>query len=618
MTINQAAELWGITDRAVRKMCLEGKIAGAKKVNNSWFIPDDTVKPVDARVKSGGYIKDINMTLPVGISDYVRAQSEYYYIDKTLLIKDFLDRKSLVTLFTRPRRFGKTLNMDMLRVFFERSDVDTSAYFKDKEIAKFGSKYMRYQGQYPVIFLSFKDVKFDSLKETLDKIAELLQVEFGRHKELYESKALEEYEKDYYKRIVQKKASKVEISSALENLSRMLDKHYGIAPIIIIDEYDTPIQEGHSKDFYDEIIDFMRTFFSGAFKDNKHLSYGFLTGILRIAQESIFSGLNNITVNTILDDDYSEYFGFTPNEVNKILRDFKLSKKSGEVEDWYDGYVFGSTEIYNPWSVINYVSKKGIPQAYWASAGKNEILEEVLSVATEDINEKLNNLLNYERVVARIDQNVVYRSLIDEPANIYSLLLVAGYLKAAKRDLQLDGTYLCEIEIPNKEIAAVYKSEILSRMVQNGAMRQSTADKIAESLYSNKHTLLQNALVEYMRNSMSFYDAGTEGFYHGLTLGLVALMDNQYCVKSNREAGDGRFDLGLFPRENKYPGIIMEFKWKKDLSEDDLLQLAEEALVQIDDKDYTRDMIDLKINGIVKIGAAFSGKNVKVASMIKE
>lgn len=614
MTINQAAELWGITDRAVRKMCLEGKIPGAKKINKSWSIPDDAMRPNDQRVKNGEYIKDTNRIMPIGISDYVRAQAEYYYIDKTLLIKDFLDRKSLVTLFTRPRRFGKTLNMDMLRVFFEKSDADTGIYFQDKKIAKCGSKYMSYQGKYPVIFLSFKDVKFDSIKETLDKIAELMQVEFGRHNELFESDSLEEYEKDYYQRIVQKVASKVELSSALENLSRMLDKHYGIAPIIIIDEYDTLIQEGHSKDFYDEIIDFMRTFFSGAFKDNKHLSYGFLTGILRVAQESIFSGLNNITVNTIMDDEYSKYFGFTSDEVKRILRDFKLLDRVEEVEEWYDGYVFGSTEIYNPWSVINYVSKKGIPQAYWASAGKNEILEEVLSVATDDINDRLNSLLKEEKVVAKIDQNVVYRSLIDEPANIYSLLMMAGYLKTTKRALQLDGTYLCEIEIPNKEIAAVYKIEIISRMVQTGAIRQSTADKIAESLYSNNHDLLQNALMEYMHNSVSFYDAGAEGFYHGLTLGLVALMDNQYRIKSNRESGVGRFDLGLFPRQSGHPGIIMEFKWEKNLVKADLVKLAEEALEQINDRDYACEMKDLKIDKIVKIGIAFSGKDVEVVS----
>lgn len=614
MTIAEAAGLWGVTERAVRIMCQEGKIVGARKEKNSWVIPDGASRPEDSRVKTGAYIKSAGKTMPVGISDYVRAQSEYYYVDKTLLIKEFLDRKSLVTLFTRPRRFGKTLNMDMLRVFFEQSNIDTSIYFKDKEIAKFGTKYMDYQGKYPVIFLSFKDVKFDSMLETLDKISELLQVEYGRHTELLEGGKLEPYEIEYFERILNKSATKVEISSALENLSRMLDKHYGIAPIIIIDEYDTPIQEGHSRDFYDEIIDFMRTFFSGAFKDNKHLSYGFLTGILRIAQESIFSGLNNITVNTIMDDEYSEFFGFTASEVRDILKDYKLSDKFEEVEKWYDGYIFGQSEIYNPWSVINYVSKKGIPQAYWASAGKNEILEEVLAVATNDIDERLNSLLKGEKVVAKIDQNVVYRSLTEEPANIYSLLLVAGYLKAIRKQIQFDGTYLCEIEIPNMEIAAVFKSEILSHMVQSGAMRQSTADKVAESLYTNNHDLLQTALMEYMHNSMSFFDAGTEGFYHGLTLGIVALMDNQYRIKSNRESGKGRFDLALYPRENQYPGIIFEFKWDKDLTEKELMDLSEEALMQIDDREYVSEMNDLGTASIVKIGAAFSGKNVKIMS----
>lgn len=258
--------------------------------------------------------------LPIGISDYVRVQSEYYYVDKTLLIKDFLDRKPLVSLFTRPRRFGKTMNMDMLRVFFERTDEDTSVYFRDKIIWKCGQEYTAQQGQYPVIFLTFKDVKFETWAATLEKLGGLLQAEFGRHKELLKSDRVADYEKDYFTKILYGKANEVELSAALENLSRMLDAHYDKAPVIIIDEYDTPIQEGYSKDFYDEIIGFMRTFFSGAFKDNKHLSYGFLTGILRIAQESIFSGLNNLSVNSIMDEEYSDCFGFTEPEVQEMMR----------------------------------------------------------------------------------------------------------------------------------------------------------------------------------------------------------------------------------------------------------------------------------------------------------
>ena len=600
----QFAIEWNRSKRAINDLCNKGKIPGAIKEGRKWLIPDDAVRPVDKAAN--------NKSLPIGISDYVRAQADYYYVDKTLLIKEFLDQKPLVSLFTRPRRFGKTLNMDMLRVFFEISEEDTSKYFENKAIWRCGEEYRRQQGQYPVVFLTFKDVKFDSWKATLDKIKDLLQEEFGRHQEIADSDRLAEYEKTYFAKIINGEASEVDLTVSLAKLSQMLTKHYGKAPIIIIDEYDTPIQEGYSKDFYDEIIGFMRNFFSGAFKDNKNLTYGFLTGILRIAQESIFSGLNNLTVNSVMDEKYDQFFGFTASEVRDMLEYYGALDKEAELKDWYDGYLFGSTEIYNPWSVINYISKGCIPQAYWVNTGKNEILEDVLKVATDDITERLYSLLQGERVIAQIDQNVVYRSLSEDPANIYSLLLVAGYLKTPKKELQADGSYLCEVSIPNREIAAVYKSEILSHLLQIGAITRTTANKIAESLYANDYKKLQKAIAEYMDKSISFYDAGAEGFYHGLVLGLIALMDNQYKIKSNRESGDGRYDISLFPREGRYPGIIMELKWKKDLSADELSGLADEALIQIDEKRYDAEMKEDGIQDILKFGIAFSGKKVSV------
>lgn len=611
----QFAIEWNRSKRAINDLCNKGKIPGAIKEGRKWLIPDDAVRPVDKRVSSGKYAKKKvanNKSLPIGISDYVRAQADYYYVDKTLLIKEFLDQKPLVSLFTRPRRFGKTLNMDMLRVFFEISEEDTSKYFENKAIWRCGEEYRRQQGQYPVVFLTFKDVKFDSWKATLDKIKDLLQEEFGRHQEIADSDRLAEYEKTYFAKIINGEASEVDLTVSLAKLSQMLTKHYGKAPIIIIDEYDTPIQEGYSKDFYDEIIGFMRNFFSGAFKDNKNLTYGFLTGILRIAQESIFSGLNNLTVNSVMDEKYDQFFGFTASEVRDMLEYYGALDKEAELKDWYDGYLFGSTEIYNPWSVINYISKGCIPQAYWVNTGKNEILEDVLKVATDDITERLYSLLQGERVIAQIDQNVVYRSLSEDPANIYSLLLVAGYLKTPKKELQADGSYLCEVSIPNREIAAVYKSEILSHLLQIGAITRTTANKIAESLYANDYKKLQKAIAEYMDKSISFYDAGAEGFYHRLVLGLIALMDNQYKIKSNRESGDGRYDISLFPREGRYPGIIMELKWKKDLSADELSGLADEALIQIDEKRYDAEMKEDGIQDILKFGIAFSGKKVSV------
>lgn len=617
-TCKEKALEWNVSPRSVNDMCKKGRIQGAIKEKGSWLIPDDSPKPMDGRVSNGKYIKK-NMvakaevkSLPIGISDYVRAQEEYYYVDKTLLIKEFLDQKPLVSLFTRPRRFGKTLNMDMLRVFFEISDKNTSKYFADKNIWQCGEEYRSHQGKYPVIFLTFKDVKFDTWDATIDKIRGLLQEEYGRHQELLNSDKLSQYEKEYFTKIISATANEVELTSSLERLSKMLASHYDKAPVIIIDEYDTPIQEGYSKDFYNEIIGFMRNFFSGAFKDNKNLSYGFLTGILRIAQESIFSGLNNLTVNSVMDEEYDSFFGFTESEVKAMLSYYGVSDKEEELKDWYDGYLFGSEEIYNPWSVINYISKGCLPQAYWVNTGKNEILDDVLRVATDDITERLYDLLQGERVVARIDQNVVYRSLAEDPANIYSLLLVAGYLKTPKKELQADGSYLCEVSIPNREIAAVYKSEILSHFLQTGAITRTTANKIAESLYANDYKKLQSVIGEYMDKSISFFDGGAEGFYHGLMLGLIALMDNQYKIKSNRESGDGRFDVSLIPREKRYPGIILELKWKEKLSDVELEKWSNEALKQIGELRYDSEMKEDGITEILKFGIAFSGKKVCV------
>lgn len=612
----EISALWGISERRVTQFCKDGKIPGAVRAGKQWQIPDDAKRPSDSRIVTGQYVKteteEGKKPLPVGISDYIRAQSEYYYVDKTLLIKEFLDRKSFVSLFTRPRRFGKTLNMDMLRVFFEISDEDTSKYFTDKAIWKCGDEYRKHQGKYPVIYLTFKDVKYDSWEATFTKIAGLLQEEFGRHSELRTSDKLEKYEKDYFEKVLDGRADVIELSASLQRLSKMLAEHYRKAPVIIIDEYNTPIQEGYSKEFYDEIIGFMRNFFSGAFKDNSNLSYGFLTGILRIAQESIFSGLNNLTVNSIMDEEYDGFFGFTEDEVNKMLAYYGASDKEEELRNWYDGYYFGNKEIYNPWSVISYLSRGCLPQAYWVNTGKNEILEDVLKTATDDIQEKLFSLLQGERVIARIDQNVVYRSLTEDPANIYSLLLVAGYLKTPKKELQGDGAWLCEVSIPNREIAAVYKSVILSHLMQIGAMGRGTANKIAESLYAHDTKKLQDGIEEYMMKSISFYDAGAEGFYHGLVLGLVALMDNQYKIRSNREAGDGRYDISMLPRENKYPGMIIELKWGKDLSDEELDTLSAEALNQINENAYDTEMKEERIPDIIKFGIAFSGKKPKI------
>ena len=554
--------------------------------------------------------------LPIGISDYRKASSEYYYVDKTLMIRDFLDERPQVSLFTRPRRFGKTLNMEMLRVFFEKTEEDTSVYFRDKKIWACGEMYRKYQGKYPVIFLTFKDVKFETWEETLQNIAAILQDEFGRHKELLNSNQCEDYEKEYFKKVLSCSADRVELTYALLRLSKMLDMHYKVAPIIIIDEYDTPIQQGYVSGYYDEVIRFMRNLFSGGLKDNRHLSYGFLTGILRVAKESIFSGLNNLKINSILDQRYSEYFGFTQDEVRKMADYYHVSEKYDEICSWYDGYCFGNTEIFNPWSVIGYFNADCIPQAFWQSTGSNEIIGEILENATPEIMERLQSLVQKESFVTHIDIGVIYPQIQKNPSSIYSFLLVAGYLKAMKSDAQFGGDYMCQVALPNKEISYVYRKEILSKL--EPMLPQSTTIAIQEALYTGDNKRLQEHLQTLLIQSVSYHDTANESFYHGLMLGLCAVLEERYYITSNREAGEGRFDIQLMPKIDKIPGILIELKSEKNCTEEQLEELAREALKQIYDRNYAVEQKNHQVITTLNYGVAFCGKKVKIMKDICE
>lgn len=613
MTAKEAAKLWGISDRRVAILCKQGRIAGAVKSGNSWTIPINTEKPTDRRMADNHRIDAAKtLPLPVGISDFKEAVSKYYYVDKTLLIKDFLDEIPKVSLFTRPRRFGKTLNMDMLRVFFEKTDEDTSQYFKNKKIWQCGEQYRKYQGKYPVIFISFKDVKHDTWEETLSDIASLLAKEFLRHKELAGSHLCNDLENKYYNEVANEEASEVDLMRSLANLSQMLDKHYGIPPIIIIDEYDTPIQQGHMKDFYDKVVLFMRNLFSGGLKDNKHLSYGFMTGILRVAKESIFSGLNNLVINSVLDDKYSQYFGFTPDEVKEMIEYYHAEDKYDEICEWYDGYRFGHCEIFNPWSVINYFRNNCQPGTYWQSTGSNDIIEEVLTNADASIMERLESLLQRKSFVSKIDTDVIYPQIKSDPSSIFSFLLVAGYLKAVSSDMQLGGYTMCEVALPNKEISFVYSKEILSKF--ENIISKSSASEIQEAIYTHNTDGLQNGLRKLLLQTISFNDAYHESFYHGLVLGLCAMLDNQYRVTSNRESGEGRYDIQLCPYNKKLPGVLIELKAGKDCSDEQLQELAETALKQINDRKYEVDMTVMNVEKVFKYGVAFCGKNVRIVT----
>lgn len=597
LSCSDVSKSMGFSIRRIQQMCKNGELPGAIKEGRKWLIPDETIH-------MNHFAK--NKSLPIGVSDFKLATTGYYYVDKTLMIRDFLDKKPMVSLFTRPRRFGKTLNMDMLRVFFEKTNEDTSVYFKDKQIWQCGDYYTRHQGQYPVIFLTFKDVKSMTWEETFQKIRRLISLEFIRHNELETSSVLTSYEKEQYQLLAGDSGDEVDCQMGLQLLSLLLHKHYGRECIIIIDEYDTPIQQGHTCNFYPEIVNFMRNFFSGGLKDNPHLAFGFLTGILRVAKESIFSGMNNLKTYSILDDGYSSYFGFTEKEVKDMLRYYGKDDKYNELSEWYDGYRFGNTEIFNPWSVINYISDNCFPKAFWQSTGSNEIIGEIIQTATPEITKDLYKLLCGEKIAAYIDTGVIYPEVQNNPYSIYSFLLVAGYLKVANIYPQSDGNFMCDVAIPNKEITFVYEKEVLNRTNQN-----SLAISISQAIFSKDTQKLQALLEDFMVKSISSIDGANEGFYHGMMLGLCAILGNRYKIRSNRESGLGRFDIQLMPLTKGMPGFIFEFKHTKD-EHTDLSALADSALQQIEAKKYDTELRDNGVNSIISIGIAFRGKSAVV------
>ena len=597
LSCSDISKSMGFSIRRIQQMCKNGELPGAIKEGRKWLIPDETIH-------MNHFAK--NKSLPIGVSDFKLATTGYYYVDKTLMIRDFLDKKPMVSLFTRPRRFGKTLNMDMLRVFFEKTNEDTSVYFKDKQIWQCGDYYTKHQGQYPVIFLTFKDVKSMTWEETFQKIRRLISLEFIRHNELETSSALTSYEKEQYHLLAGDSGDEVDCQMGLQLLSLLLHKHYGRECIIIIDEYDTPIQQGHTCNFYPEIVNFMRNFFSGGLKDNPHLAFGFLTGILRVAKESIFSGMNNLKTYSILDDGYSSYFGFTEKEVKDMLRYYGKDDKYNELSEWYDGYRFGNTEIFNPWSVINYISDNCFPKAFWQSTGSKEIIGEIIQTATPEITKDLYKLLCSEKIATYIDTGVIYPEVQNNPYSIYSFLLVAGYLKVANIYPQSDGNFMCDVAIPNKEITFVYEKEVLNRTNQN-----SLAISISQAIFSKDTQKLQSLLEDFMVKNISSIDGANEGFYHGMMLGLCAILGNRYKIRSNRESGLGRFDIQLMPLTKGMPGFIFEFKHTKD-EHADLSALADSALQQIEAKKYDTELRDNGVNSIISIGIAFRGKSAVV------
>ncbi|MCF0122599.1 MAG: AAA family ATPase [Ruminiclostridium sp.] len=610
-TVNETARLWGVKTSQVTRYCRQGRIEGAIKRNGSWLIPQQAQKPEWGKKSVAGVNQSgaaPRRPLPVGVSSYKDACSNYYYIDKTMMIRDFLDERPKVALFTRPRRFGKTLTMDMLRTFFELTDEDTSVYFQDKLIWQQGAAYQAAQGRYPVVYLSFKDAKKNNWAQTLEHIAQLITSEYRRHGALKTSPRI--LNRDYYERIVDGTADRNQLDTSLRELTQMLHEHYGVAPVVMIDEYDTPIQQGYAKGFYEDTVDFMRNLFSGAFKDNDHLTYGFLTGILRVAKESIFSGLNNLKIYSVLDNSFSQYFGFTEDEVRQMAQYYRAEDALPELCDWYDGYRFGETEIFNPWSVINYFSNDCKPSPFWENTGSNTIIGDILEQAGEEIYDQLNAMLQGEEITTLIDTNVIYPEIRKNPSTIYSFLLVAGYLKLAKVAMSPGGDFIGRVSLPNREIAYVYKKEVLGKLSR--FVPQAVSVSLQEALYLGDAGALQKHIHRFLLESVSSFDLVNENAYHMLVLGLCAILRDKYELRSNRESGAGRFDIQLMPKGPVLPGILIEIKHRKDCQPEQLNELAAEGISQINRKQYDAELRSRGVKTAVKYGVAFSGKNVAI------
>ena len=547
--------------------------------------------------------------VPVGIEDFERiVREDYYYVDKTLLIEELLINRAPVTLFTRPRRFGKTLNMSMLKYFFDVKDKEENKkLFENLKI--YNSEYMSEQGKYPVIFISLKDLKgdtwekcFENLKKTMYKIFN--EYEFVREK-------LNIVEKREFDKIWEMRDSEESFKTSLLDLSNYLNKYYGEKVIILIDEYDAPIINAFDKGYYNETINFFQTFYSSALKTNNSLKYGILTGITRIIKEGIFSGLNNLKVDTILNKKYSEYFGLLESEVIEMLDYFGMKYKIEEVKEWYDGYIFGESEVYNPWSIVNYIDNGEI-KAYWANVSGNTLLENMLDHAGESVYDDLKRFTDGESIEKYISDGTTIKSLLNNDDEIWQLLLYSGYLTKDEKQKEIDVTSeytdVYNLRIPNKEIRKYFGNMFLNRFFGT----EVKTNILIKALENGDIKKFEKTLGEIMINMLSHFDLDKEmeKIYQVFMIGLVGFLMGKYEIISNDESGYGRYDLAMIPIKNNEKAYLMEFKISK--TKKGMEERAQKALKQIDEKKYDTKLKARGIKNILKIGVAFYGKEVKV------
>jgi len=543
---------------------------------------------------------------PIGIEDFkMLIEHNYYFVDKTLFLRDLIDNIGKVHLFTRPRRFGKTLNQSMIQYFFEKQETDNSYLFEELDISRVGEEYLKYQEQYPVITLSFKEMKKQTYQKAIYHFKWMISTEFKRHPEILRSDKVDESDKVKYRMIVNETAPDEMLEYSIRLLSDCLFAVHGKRVIILIDEYDVPLENAHFIGFYNEMVNFIRGLFESALKTNSSLEMAVLTGCLRVSKESLFTGLNNLQINSIQSGQFSEYFGFTESEVVAMTEYFGLSDKFASIKEWYDGYRFGETEIYNPWSVLNYMQevrtvKTAMPAPYWSNTSSNSIIRQLIINADEDTRDIVEDLVNGRSVTAPIHENMVYADIEVNQDDIWSFLLFTGYLKLVETKQigrKIHGTMV----IPNQEVLSIYESTILDWFKES--VKNVSRENLLNAVLSEDVETLNQIVGTWLEETISFYDE-KENYYHGFMAGLLSGFKG-YKLKSNRESGDGRPDLLLLERYGRKTAIIFELKASKERTLD---AMVNEALQQIEDRHYDSELIQEGYQKIIKYGVAFREK----------
>lgn len=563
--------------------------------------------------------------IPIGIDDFKKLiEKDCMFVDKSLFIKEIMDDAAEVKLITRPRRFGKTLNLSMLRYFFEKTTEDNSYLFKDLKIWQQGEMYTREQGQYPVINLTFKDVKDKAFSQCYENLRSIISEEFRRHKYILDCDKIDDFEKEQYAEIMNEKAGYVRYKNSLKLLTKLLQQYHGKEVIVLIDEYDTPINQGYICGYYEDIIDFMRNFLGSGLKGNTYLKTAVITGIYRVAKESIFSGFNNIDVSSIIHNTYIDKFGFTESETEDILKYYGIGDDIAQVKEWYNGYIFGKdTVIYNPWSILNFVKNKEL-RPYWVNTSSNDIIRQVLTRTGAGVKEKLQILMEGGEIKdAIIDTDTNFRDILNKDIIgedvLWDLLLVSGYLKPQNIRIE-EGRTRCELKVPNKEIGVLYE-DIIFGWFEDAEAAGYGIKKLLADLTEGDIESFAEGFERLIRRSFSYFDVGdnaAENFYHAFVLGMLVNLEGKYKVKSNRESGQGRPDVMIMPKDASKKGVVIEFKTAKSGEKEALEGKARQALEQIADMNYADELADYGIKEAVELAIVFYDKKVHMGYNIRK